>query len=386
MTTTNPFKPTAGRRPPLLVGRQPVLDDFTEGLDDGPGAPGRLMRVTGARGIGKTVILTEFGNIARKRGWTVVDETASKGLVERLIERIALDGDPDITLEAEATTPVFRAKITKGGKHDGVLSKTLRDTMSKRLTKLEKRNTGLLVTIDEAQAAARDDMVTIATAMQHMTREGHDFAFVFAGLPSMTSKWLNDDVMTFIRRAHPENLLDVPLPDVKQALESTFSDTGFHLSPTDLDRATEATGGYPYMIQLVGYHIWRIARRDNPSARTVFVSTSEVTTGIRNAMTRLGDTVHGPEMDDLSPVDRTYLLAMAQDDGPSLTSDVAKRLGKDSAYGNVYRNRLLQAQVIREVRHGYVDFSIPYLREYLREHDAYYRLPGKKPKNGKPRR
>ena len=131
MTTTNPFKPTAGRRPPLLVGRQPVLDDFTEGLDDGPGAPGRLMIVRGARGIGKTVILTEFGNIARKRGWTVVDETASKGLVERLIERIALDGDPDITLEAEATTPVFRAKITKGGKHDGVLSKTLRDTMSK---------------------------------------------------------------------------------------------------------------------------------------------------------------------------------------------------------------------------------------------------------------
>lgn len=65
MRRSNPFKPTAGRMPPLLIGRDAIIDDFEEGLDDGPGAPGRLMRVTGARGVGKTVILTEFGRIAK---------------------------------------------------------------------------------------------------------------------------------------------------------------------------------------------------------------------------------------------------------------------------------------------------------------------------------
>ena len=51
----NPFKPTAGGEPPLLIGRGKVIRDFEKGLDNGVGAPGRIMLVTGARGTGKTV-------------------------------------------------------------------------------------------------------------------------------------------------------------------------------------------------------------------------------------------------------------------------------------------------------------------------------------------
>lgn len=36
----NPFKPTAGMTPPVLVGRQRDLEDFSYALDDGVGAPG----------------------------------------------------------------------------------------------------------------------------------------------------------------------------------------------------------------------------------------------------------------------------------------------------------------------------------------------------------
>lgn len=43
----NPFKPTAGKRPPILIGRESVVEDFEEGLDNGAGAPGRLMLITG---------------------------------------------------------------------------------------------------------------------------------------------------------------------------------------------------------------------------------------------------------------------------------------------------------------------------------------------------
>ena len=39
----NPFKPTAGKRPPMLIGRESVIEDFEEGLDNGAGAPGRLI-------------------------------------------------------------------------------------------------------------------------------------------------------------------------------------------------------------------------------------------------------------------------------------------------------------------------------------------------------
>lgn len=58
----NPFKPTAGGEPLLLIGRGKVIRDFEKGLDNGVGAPGRIMLVTGARGTGKTVMLTVFGD------------------------------------------------------------------------------------------------------------------------------------------------------------------------------------------------------------------------------------------------------------------------------------------------------------------------------------
>lgn len=77
----NPFKPTAGKMPPILIGRQSIIEDFSEALANGAGAPGRIMLITGQRGFGKTVMLTEFRRIARAQHWETIGETASEGLV-----------------------------------------------------------------------------------------------------------------------------------------------------------------------------------------------------------------------------------------------------------------------------------------------------------------
>lgn len=34
----NPFKPTAGKRPPILIGRESVIEDFEEGSITAPDA------------------------------------------------------------------------------------------------------------------------------------------------------------------------------------------------------------------------------------------------------------------------------------------------------------------------------------------------------------
>ena len=373
----NPFKPTAGRMPPMLIGRNDIIEDFEEGLDNGSGAPGRLMRVTGSRGVGKTVILTEFGRIARARHWEVIDETASAGLSQRLIDRlttsnpISLSFKPSLSIPAIGGITVGETTIARQR-----MPLTLREAMERRLDTLERRHAGLLITIDEAHAAQRDDMVAIATSVQHLIREERDIAFVFAGLPTIASKWLNDEVLTFLRRAQAEQLGDIPLQNVEDAFVDTFDEGGLVFEGDPLRLAVEATEGYPFMIQLVGYHIWRIVdrRRKEDAGALPTVSDDDARQGIANALSRLGDAVHGPELDGLSPIDKTYLLAMAQDDGPSSTSAVAQRIGKGVAYANIYRTRLIEAQVIRNMGYGKVDFAIPYLREYLREHAAYFRM------------
>ncbi|WP_353066477.1 hypothetical protein [Arcanobacterium hippocoleae] len=69
-------------------------------------------------------------------------------------------------------------------------------------------------------------------------------------------------------------------------------------------------------------------------------------------------------------MDKTFLLAMSQDDGPSSMADIAKRMRKDTQYTGMYRARLIDAGVIAQVAYGKVDFAIPCLRAWLREHEA----------------
>src|SRR5665647_1325337 len=89
----------------------------------------------------------------------------------------------------------------------------------------------------------------------------------------------------------------------------------------------------------------RLARRRN--VRTSSLRRSEtaagdhidlaaVHAGIPAARKRLGSTVHATALADLSAVDRTYLLAMAQDAGPSKTGEIARRLGEDVHYAGQY--------------------------------------------------
>ena len=89
--------------------------------------------------------------------------------------------------------------------------------------------------------------------------------------------------------------------------------------------ATEATGGYPFMIQLVGYQLWRNASSDT-------ITAAGAAAGIDAARIRLGSLVHAPALRDLSAIDRIYLLAMTQDSGPSTTSVVAHRMDKTTQY------------------------------------------------------
>ncbi len=67
----NPFRPTFGVSPHVLAGRDRLLADFELALAEGPGSPYRAILVSGARGIGKTVLLNELEDVARGLGWVI---------------------------------------------------------------------------------------------------------------------------------------------------------------------------------------------------------------------------------------------------------------------------------------------------------------------------
>jgi hypothetical protein len=233
---------------------------------------------------------------------------------------------------------------------------------------LDRHGVGLLITVDEIHRNLVDDLRQIGTVVQHAFREGRELAFAGAGLPSSVSDLLNDDVLTFLRRADRHTLGAVALPDVAEAIREPIEEHERSIGQSELAAATSATAGFPFLIQLVGYHIWR----QHPDQRDI--SAEDVEAGIGAARRRMGSLIYEPTLADTSHVDRSFLLAMAHDEGPSRMVDIASRMGVDGNYASQYRLRLIHAELIESVGHGRVDFAVPNLRRYLRTHAAVHAL------------
>ncbi len=183
-----------------------------------------------------------------------------------------------------------------------------------------------------------------------------------AGLPAKVHDLLSDRILTFLRRADQHHLGPVHDDDVAQALEGPIHRTGRSIDEAALQLAVEGPRGYPFLIQLVGHWVYGAAP-DEP-----VISAAQAGLGVAAARRRIGEFVHQPSLMELSAIDRTFLAAMAQDDGPSNMSELTARLQVSPDYASQYRLRLIAAGMIGAPTRGSVDFALPYLREYLRDH------------------
>ena len=92
----NPFRPGVGKPPPYLADREEQLNRFRRYLDDFPGHR-RNVRVTGLRGVGKTVLIKEYRKAARARGWIVVKRDLTPRLNEEGAFATAITADDSRT-------------------------------------------------------------------------------------------------------------------------------------------------------------------------------------------------------------------------------------------------------------------------------------------------
>ena len=369
----NPYTATMGKTPPVVAGHDSYVQDFAEALYDGPGTHERISIVTGPRGIGKTVLLNEFEGAARQQSWLVISETTTEHFNERIRDTL-------IRKIREVTPDSTRLSFDSTSDQAPPLS--LRSVLEECFSLLEtidqkmgKPPTGILITLDELHYAHVRDIIEFGTTMQHMIREDREIAVAMAGIPGAVKRLLASNEgrnpVTFLRRANRIEMGLVPLDSVANALEAPALEVGIEWTPEALELGTEATGGYPFMIQLVGQHAFR-----NTSGG--IIDESAVRAGIETARRKLGELVHEPSLADLSDVDRTFLTAMSKDDGPSRMADIAERMGVDTQYAGTYRRRLIEAEMIRPAGRGFVDYELPYIREYLRAHpasDATKQLP-----------
>ncbi len=350
----NPFKPTAGMNPPELIGRDAVLDDFAEALENGPGAPDRLMRISGVRGTGKTVLLNALGDLARKKGFEVVDVASNAGFCSRILEAL----QRNVRLESMSISPSIlgvslgSVEVSKSASH---LGEAMYDAA--------KRG-GLLITLDEIQDASTEEMRELGNEMQLLIRQGANVAFAFAGLPTSVDGVVVDDTLTFLQRAKHIELTRLSDFEVGGSFEETMRRAGKELDEGVAELLTKASAGYPFMVQLVGYYAWQVAARSGSES----VSEEAARKGVQAALDSFNAMVIAPALRRVSERQFQYLAAMAQCEGGEITNgDIAKKMGLPANKVGSYRKRLIDTGLIEPAGYGCVSFAIPYMRDYLLE-------------------
>ncbi len=384
----NPFRPGAGRRPPLLAGRGALLDDFdvvqrrAQTLGEGD----RSWVLNGLRGVGKTVLLSELLGRVTSAGWIAAKVEAgassslpvalSRALVRsmrtatgrhpvprlqrllRVFKAFSLKIDPGGTVSLGVDVDPLRGIADSGRFADDlaslfeVLGETARDL-----------GTGVLILIDELQEASGEELTAVNTAIHELGQADRPLPLVFvgAGLPSLPAQLA--DATSYAERLYdyrPVGLLGEA--DAKEALVLPTKERGVEWEAESLRAALDIARGYPYFLQAIGKHVWDNARRSP-------IELDDVEVGLREARSEVDDGLYRSRWERATPAQRDVLRALAElggDDGASV-SDIAKSLGKSRTSDiSVARNELIKKGLTYSPERGLLAFTVPGMHEFIR--------------------
>lgn len=379
----NPYRPGAGTTPPALIGRDELIDGFGISLRRAAdGRPGQSVMPIGLRGVGKTVLLNRFAEIAQNEGFSVGQLEAPESgefvqLLSLRIRRILLDLSrgpvSDVVTKALRVLKAFTLQLPDGasiridvdaiaGEGDsGLLSSDLTDLFVASGQAAQDRGQGLLIAIDEVQYLTTDELAALIVAIHRTTQLNLPVVLVGAGLPQLPG-------LTGDAKSYAERLFEFPVigslqqREAKDALAVPAADEGVDFSDEALDLIVEESHGFPYFLQEWGYHTWNQAASSPIDVDDVDAATAHV-------QERLDENFFRVRLDRLTPAEKAYLRAMAAlGPGPHRSGDIATEIGVKVESAAPRRNVLIRKGMIYSPAHGVTAFTVPLFDEFLRRY------------------
>jgi hypothetical protein len=366
----NPYRPGFNQAPTVLAGRGDVLDAAREALEVAAidGRTPRPLVVVGSRGLGKTVLLGEIGEIAAtEHGWPTVyvevrpDVVFTAQLIERVEAVTEALRDPARDRRFMVQTFSGKAAVAGVGAEISVVRRNqpgapndlgLERALLAACTAATERGTGVVVAIDETQAARRRDLGELAAVLQQHVPDNWPLVVVVAGLPSVRDV---ERSVTYLERGEWHELGMLERADTLLALTGPAQAAGRPLDTAAAGILADASGGYPYAVQVMGHHAWRAS---HGAAR---VTVRHATDALPRAERDLAAGLYAGRWEGASPKERDYLRAVASflESGDKATSGaVAARLGSTTRDLSYLRDRLLKKGTL-VASGGELTFPVP---------------------------
>jgi DNA-binding MarR family transcriptional regulator len=382
----NPFRPGVGTKPLHLAGRDQPMRRFAAMLRAAPEQPAN-MRLTGLRGVGKTVLLGEFQAIAERNEWTgaVLEFQPGHNREDSMVSALI-----NIAQESKARlSRVERFKKAVGGtvRNAGTLgvgwnefqvtydpmAEQQREDITKALFEVvemavQKGRTGFVLLLDEAQVV-RDEtkrmgehpLSLLISSVVALQRREIPLGLVLCGLPTLTGNLLKARSYTE-RMFRGEEIGSLGEADAREAFEQPLAGADVSADPDLVSRVVNEVEGYPYFIQLWGAELW-----DAAEAAEVNRLTSPLLDAARPEIYRRLDLdFYNPRVETLTPAEQDVLLGTAVAEYPPLiVSKLNDAINKTPANVNVLLGRLVDAGVLYRLRKGEYDYTAPRFRDYL---------------------
>jgi len=333
----NPYRPGAGTPPPALIGRDEFIERFGITLRRAvDGRPGKSLMPIGLRGVGKTVLLNRFCEIAEHEGLQVAfieaPETGDfRTLLAVRLRKVLLQlertGTAKSVLKALRVLKTFSLQLPDGARialdvdamageaDSGILGEDLTDLLVSVGEAGSDRAAGLLLAIDELQYLSGEELGALITAIHRTSQLNLPVVLVAAGLPQLPG--LAGDAKSYAERLFDFPEIGALAPEqASAALAIPANDLGVNYTVEALELIVQEARGYPYFLQEWGYHIWNHAT-SNPIQADDFHSIHPV------VVDQLDRNFFLVRFDRLTPKEKEYLRAMSDlGPGPHRSGDV----------------------------------------------------------------
>jgi len=378
----NPFRPGAGTPPPALVGRDALIDDFRVTVGRAVRRrPGKSVMPVGLRGVGKTVLLNHFSEIADAEGlrFGYIEASDDRAFLRLLAGRLrsilvdleragpssraarrALGALRSFTLGLpDGSSISIAADAVIGVADSGDLSEDLTDVLVTAGKAAADRESGIVLAIDEVQYLAETELAALITAIHRTVQLDLPVVLVGAGLPQLPA--LIGDAKSYAERLFTfPQMGSLERAEARDVLELPVREHGVRFRRDALDRLLDLAQGYPYFLQEWGYEVWNVAARSPITLADVDVATPIV-------RRKLDDDFFRIRFDRLTPAEKDYLRAMASlGPGPHRSGDIARELGVRVERVGPRRARLIQKGMIYSPGHGDTAFTVPLFDDFLR--------------------
>jgi len=385
----NPYRPGVGLRPLYLAGREAPLRRFDAMLRAAPEQQAN-MRVTGLRGVGKTVLLEVFADHAQAADWepafmelqpshnTDASIRAALGsLLERTRRRLSrrerLRATAGKTLRAGSLSVSWEEislSVSFGSEREEDLAGELFATVELALAKERK---GVILLLDEAQLV-RDErdrhgehpLSLLIAPIVALQRKELPIGLVLCGLPTLAGNL--QKARSYSERLFRGEEIDSLAP--AQALEAftrPLEQTARSAEPALAANVVEEVEGYPYFLQLWGSELWDAAELAGVDRLTPDLLDATRT----DIYERLDRDFYEPRIATLTPAEQDLLLASARCPYPPLrAADLRATSEKTSGNVNVLLGRLVEAGALYRARAGQYAYTAPQFRDYLHRRGA----------------